>query len=303
MRRYLRDLKSRKRRDAFDRFKSDYLTVTQTCRTLEDISTCVSDANVLIAGSDQIWNSYSLENGLDSAFYLDFGPEEAVKISYAASFGVNEVKEKDRSFVVEMLKNFDHISIREEKGRKLLEELGFKGKVVVDPVFLLDKKEWESLTVNMTMPAPYILIYSIGNISDSMFSMIRQIQGKTGYKAICVRSNRHIRGIEEITDAGPAEFVSLIKNASFVISNSFHATAFSLIFEKEFYSYPYETKSSERIVALLKDLKIEERYGANHFDETVKINYTTINEYIETLYKKSTEWLDLLFKIDIDNDN
>lgn len=292
-RRYLRDVMSLKRKRAFDTFLESNMVLTKRCTTVDEINKCVANADILIAGSDQIWNSYSLENGLDSAFYLDFGPCDAKRISYAASFGVNIVKENTRKFVVEKLHRFNKLSIREEKGQHLLESLGFASTVVSDPVFLLEPAEWGKIQGSKHIEGQYVLLYAIGSASKEMMKMASQIEKETGCKLISIRSNNPIDKVSEVKDAGPAEFVDLIKNATYVLSNSFHATAFSLIFQKHFYSFSYGShKTSERIVNLLHSVGLDDRYNPDEFDKTKIIEYSMVNFKLDAIRSTSTDWLD-----------
>lgn len=290
--RYLRDLRSLSRKKSFDRFRNQFLRITRVCKTIDDINSQIDDANLLIAGSDQIWNSFSLENGLDRAFYLDFGPDNVTKVSYAASFGVNELREKDVDFVRDMLSKFNRISVREKKGVILLNTLGFEAALVLDPVFLLNREEWDSFCNRKVSKSNYILIYAIGGITDAMRSMAEKIQKNTNNIILCIRSNKKINGFEEISDAGPDDFIGYIKNASYIISNSFHATAFSLIFRKEFYSFPYATKSSERIENLLNSMNLGERYNTKDFNKNAIIDYATIHFKLEKMKEESIGWID-----------
>jgi hypothetical protein len=298
IRRYLRDMMSVNRKQAFDSFLENNMSLTQRCTTIDEINKCVADADILIAGSDQIWNSYSLENGLDGAFYLDFGPREAKRISYAASFGVNILKEKDKTFVKNMLAHFNLISVREEKGKELISTFGYNADVVLDPVFLLDKSEWNTLASSSIPSNPYVLIYAIGGMSDRMSQMVKQIERDGSYEILCIRSNRSVEGLKEIKTAGPVEFVSLIKSASCILSNSFHATAFSIIFEKPFYTFSYgEAKTSERLLNLLSITSLLTRYNCETFDIHKTVNYDDVRIQLQTYINKASQWIENATKV------
>lgn len=291
--RFLRDMPYLGRKHAFDRFSNKYLRISEICNKSTEINRIVQDAEVLIAGSDQIWNSFSLENGRDPLFYLDFGPDNAKRISYAASFGANIILNEYHNFVVTKLACFDAISVRESKGFDLLASLGFKSSVVVDPVFLLDRSEWVSMVDGRGKKSKYILVYAIGGLSDDIIKMALLVAEKTGYEVICIRSNAPQKAFKEIKDAGPIEFISLIANAEYVISNSFHATAFSIIFEKEFYTFAYSNKeSSERLRNLLDSVHLLSRYNSLHLDVD-NINYADVRVLLNTLVNESKKWITL----------
>ena len=299
LRRYLRDVMSLKRKYAFDTFLESNMVLTKRCTTVDEINKCVSDADILIAGSDQIWNSYSLENGLDRAFYLDFGPRDAKRISYAASFGVNMVKEKDNTFVKNMLARLNLITVREQKGKELISTFGLNADVVLDPVFLLDKKEWDVLAgTSSHIPSnPYVLVYAIGGLSGKMEKMIEQVLKDCGYDILCLRSNRSIKSLKEIKNAGPVEFINLIKNASCILSNSFHATAFSIILQKPFYTFSYGgSKSSERLFELLSITDLLGRYNCATFDLNKGVDYAGAQAKLQSRIEEAREWIENIIK-------
>lgn len=231
------------RKRAFDKFEEAYYHLSQTkYESIEDLRSNPPMADIYIAGSDQIWNTYS-ENGSEPAYYLDFGVKTIKKISYAASFATNDLKPALRSFVIKQLEKFDHISTRENSGERILEGIGIvNSKVVLDPVFLLDKNKWEELGQkgrwSGLQPNKYILVYDFLGTNNSMTLFIKSYAKEFSLPIVSINdfSPREYADIN-INNAGPLEFLRLIRNAACVISCSFHATAFSVIFEKEFYTF------------------------------------------------------------------
>ena len=137
-----------KRKKNFDAFESKNIKVTnQIYRNNEELKANIPPADIYICGSDQIWNSF-FENGKDPAFYLDFVPKEKLKISYAASFAIDEIAADLKPFVREMVSKIDHVSVREVSGLRIVEALGIQNAVrVLDPVFLLEPKYWSDTFV------------------------------------------------------------------------------------------------------------------------------------------------------------
>lgn len=217
-------------------------------------------ADAFVCGSDQVWN---LTRTRDLTFFLDFVKKgTAKKLSYAASISEPWTKE-DIEIVKPWLNEFDGLSIREEGNLPQLREvLPDKNPIVVcDPVFLLSKQEWESFSSTQLCPQePYIFCYFIG--ADSLvIEIVAKIKKLLGYKVVYLQLNLnardHFHSDKTIIAADPKDFVGLIKNASFVVTNSFHASAFSLLFRKNFVSIPRK-KDNERIKSLIKVFKISD---------------------------------------------
>ena len=244
-----------KRKKRFDTFTREHLPLTKKhYPTLDALIHEPPEADVFIAGSDQIWNPL-FKHGRDGAFFLDFVPDGAKRVSYAASFSVEELSKESREFMSERLKKFDTVSVREGSAVKLLNEMGIDGITVLDPVFLLDREHWESLaTVQIT--EKYLLIYDF-DASPELLSFARSIARDKGLK---IASLFKTDGADIVLDThGPREFLGDILNAECVISNSFHATAFSIIFGKDFYVFPRREGINTRMADLLSAYGLSDR--------------------------------------------
>ena len=231
----------------------------------EELRKNAPQADVYVAGSDQIWNTFS-ENGKEPAYYLDFGDENVKRISYAASLATSTIKEECKDFVKEKVKRFSSVSVRETTGAKLLEELGIKDvSVVLDPVFLLDKNEWRKLSAKGNLyglaPGSYLLVYDFLGNDDNMSSFVKEFAKDKSLKVVSINdfSERDYVDIN-INNAGPLEFLALIDNAACVIASSFHATAFSVILEKEFYTFNLKGyNNSSRMQDFLSSIGLQDR--------------------------------------------
>lgn len=222
-------------------FRNHYLNLTSLCADDTDLKKLNLQGNTFITGSDQIWN---VGHGVSKAFYLHFVQKGNNTISYAASFGVTEIPEKYRQESIEGLNNIRHLSVREQTGREIVRSLtGREAELVVDPVFLLDESIWDNLAGKRIKRKPYFFVY-YG--SDASLSVAKKIQEETG---LCIVNN--------VIDMGPVEFINYIKYAEYVVCNSFHALAFSIIFGKKFYSLDDEGKSGERSRNLLEHIGAE----------------------------------------------
>lgn len=221
-----------KRKKSFDAFTRDYLPKTEQRYTSnDDLKQNPPEADVYFAGSDQIWNCF-FHNGKDPAFYLDFAPAGSVKASYAASFATEDVAEEWKPQVRQWLSGLDYISVRESSGVEIVDRLGIPGAVqVLDPVFLLNREAWSAIEQKPEHMEPYVLLYDFDR-NPEMVQFAKTLAIENGWKLYSVLSCEKCDRC--FSQEGPRMFVGLVHHAEFVVSNSFHATAFSLIFQKQF---------------------------------------------------------------------
>ena len=255
VRKYIYVHPTMKRLNAFHEFNKKYFKLTRCYSTYAELANDPPKADIYIAGSDQIWRT-NMNNGKDPAFYLQFGDKTVRRISYAASFGLPYLTDGMDYLVRTYLSGIDAISVRELSGVKILDKLGLHGRLVVDPVFLLTKTEWiELLCLKETLVnEPYLLVYDLnrGNMPNEKRSFVRRYAKENGLKIIAVNDTRETDYADvNINNAGPAEFVNLIANARFVLSDSFHATAFSCIMHTPFRVY-FSLEQAARIEDFLK---------------------------------------------------
>lgn len=283
----LYDRLTSKRKKAFDRFTAEYMPVTQT--TYSDIAALRAappEADLYIAGSDQIWNPL-FRNGKDPAFFLDFVPEGKRRISYAASFAVERLEKQDADRMKPWLEKLDAVSVRESSGVALLADMGIKGVQVVDPVFLLPKEAWEKLAVQPSMQ-DYILVYDFDN-NPKIKEIAQAISRKTGRKIVSLFP---VDWADELwADAGPCEFLGAIQNAGIVLSNSFHATAFSLIFGKDFYVVNRTEGINARMKDLVGDLGLADRLICAVPTAITAIDYPNVVPLLEKKIIASKDYL------------
>ncbi|GFH86383.1 MULTISPECIES: polysaccharide pyruvyl transferase family protein [Bacteroidaceae] len=223
-----------KRKAAFDTFDEKFIAplVTEQCYlSAEELKNNPPQANVYIAGSDQIWNT-KFKNGTDPSFYLDFGNQKTKRLSYAASFATQELRLGTHDFVNSKLMGIDAISVREPSGVKLLNNMGYEGTLVCDPVFLIDEATWVSQIATKDGDGEkYVLVYDFENSKDIQ-SVVKRIAKHRGWKIYSIGPYPLRYVDKDYVNYGPDTFVGLIKNAACVVSNSFHATAFSFIFKR-----------------------------------------------------------------------
>ena len=247
-----------RRRNALEQFFKKYISITDTeYQSITDLKKNPPIAELYIAGSDQIWNT-SFQNGKDAAFYLDFG-EPNRRISYAASFATESIESGAEEFVKKELSNLDAISLRERSGLQILKDLGYEGRIVVDPVFLLSKEWWDQFDIADFEEERCVLTYDFEKNGTNIASIAKRLASLADSKVYSVSPFKRGYADKCFVDVSPDVFVSLIKHAQCVISNSFHGTAFSLIYEVPFFVVNREDGLNTRMKDLLDHYGLTER--------------------------------------------
>lgn len=201
----------------------------------------VAEANdkydYFVTGSDQVWNPKYNEG--DLTYLLDFVKENKKKFSYAASFGVSQLPDDILQVYKPLLTAFNKILIREITGKSLLRtQLELDSQVVLDPTFLLSRSQWEEMAdYPLSKPSKYILSFQIIDRDAHYDAMLDYLHRKLGYEVIELKDSFRYKPWRWpiYAKAGPKEFLGLIRNAEVVVTNSFHATVFSILFHKPFF--------------------------------------------------------------------
>lgn len=263
----------------------------------KDLKDKGSKYDVYIVGSDQVWNPNFKSS--DQAFRLEFAPEGSKKISYAASFGTASLNQEQAIVYGDALKNFDHLSVRENDGAKIVNEIANKkATVVLDPTLLLLREEWEKIAAPVQTGGNYILSYFLGTPGNAKI-LLRELKKRTGLPVFKI--GHHVsdffdRQTSYIRNAGPLEFLGLFANASHVVTNSFHGTIFSIIFNKNFHIVVNTNKSritmGTRLYSLTKNLNLEERiWHSDLFLNDESIKYEEIGSLLSAARDKSFSFL------------
>lgn len=252
-----------------------------------------SEYDKFITGSDQVWNLKL--TGEDYSYLLEFVKDDNKKFSYASSFGQAEIPEEYSEKCKKLFEKYSKITVREKKGKEIIESLINKTvNVVLDPTLLLDKNQWEKIErrCEHNIPSNYILAYFVSPTKQN-YEFAKKISQKLKMKIILINyGNRKKIGMKNITTAGPEEFLWLMRNANYVVTNSFHGIAFAINFNKEFF-YQLSNKAkngNSRIENLINICNLsnrnEEKIDINNIQ---KINWTNVNEQIEKEREKSIE--------------
>ena len=272
-----------KRKRNFDRFRRKYLPLTARYTSYESLCASPPQADVYLAGSDQIWNTL-FPNGRDPAFYLQFAPAGAVRASYAASFAMDSIDPVWADSQRNWIGSLNHVSVREPSGLALLEQLGiFGGESVMDPVFLLPETAWRELAVPVRRRRPYVLVYDFDG-SPTIRTAAEALAASHGCDIVTVL--RLPYGMPEAGTAGPDGFLGWLAGAEYVLSNSFHATAFSLILHRPFMTYGRQEKLNSRMRDLMETAGLSERTCADEpmdwhgVDERLKAAVSASEAYL-----------------------
>lgn len=287
-----------KKRKNFESFLDKNMKLSQS--VTDFTNDVVSRYDAIIVGSDQVWNPLCTDG--DAIYLLNYPKGSAKKIAYAVSMGNADKLDLFASrFDLDykkMLSEFYMISTREaDAGIYLSKMLGKECRTVVDPVFLYGADEWKKFSIAAS--EPYILTYNLGNFS-TLFSFVRMMAKKTGLKIVSinkdVKGDAVMHGSQNCSNIGPEEFVSMICNAKYIVTDSFHATAFSIMFNKNFYTIGNNNaeNTNSRLLNVLKSYGLEQRYitdGEMPEDFERDIHYSDINEKIEEEREASFKWL------------
>lgn len=273
-------------------------TSTVTSHELETGQLEIFDAYV--CGSDQIWNPEF--TGLDSNNYLSFA-EEGARIAYAASAGTDELCAREKKIMAKLIKGIPYVSVREESICQWInDKLKHKADLVIDPTMLITASEWDSISRPINIPKTgYLVLYGLGGkVSSDLNKLAKKIADEKDLQIINILPNANSifkKNEKCIFNMGPREFLYVIRNSSFVVTNSYHGTIFSIIYNKPFYCTmkSYGNRSiSTRFKTLLElfDLEKKEVLNDNAMIWNVSnVEYDKVNKEMSNRRDKCKEWL------------
>lgn len=279
----------------FGGFLKKYLNVCGSpADSCEKLKTELPDADIYCTGSDQVWNPET-NRGLQPAYFCEFAPKGKRVVSLAASFGVKTVREKDEALIKRYLEKYSLLSVRERSGIDILVKAGLKGRMILDPVMIETAGFWAKLAGRRKIKPDYVLIYQL-NSSREFDRYAEQAAERLGKKLvrICTRYDQILKNGRPVPVPTVEQWISLFFYADFVITDSFHGTVFSILFQKEFVNL-YPPLFSERLDSLLSMFGIEERHisDCSRFDILDKrIDYRRVNEILDEKRKESLEFID-----------
>ena len=285
----------------FEKFRNTYLKFTDRYDTAEEIYKAEMNFDAYVCGSDQIWNPV-LFDGNDPIYTLDFVPDGKKRIAYAPSIGLSEFPQEYAEDFKNKIDRFDFLSVRESAGQQIVHSLTHKDiKVVLDPTLLLNGNDWNKIAISAGMKRPYIFCYLFGTRSY-IGEFTEYVRLTTGMDVVCIPLTEREEKSDyiKVYNAGPCEFLGLIRDASIVITDSFHATAFSINFNTPFYSLlrnetGEKNNMNSRIYSILGLTGLEDRLVSPDVKYPFKIDmdmdFTETNEKLNA--KRMSDYADL----------
>lgn len=249
--------------------------------------------DVVIYGSDQIWRKQPILNDYNPIYFADNKIKANKHVALSASMGILPIDECDKVKVVNLVSHFDEISVREQDLQHYLSNIGFGNvTLTLDPTLLLTRRFWDNyLPYSQSEMQKYVLLYALHDTFDKekiyKFAKERHLSVKELYG-----TPNHKETSTKITTAGPDLFLSLIKNAEYVFSSSFHGLAFSLIFEKEF--FVSLGSNAGRARSLLNMIGLSDRFMYPQTEIPIHISmidYSVVNQKLASIREQSLSFL------------
>lgn len=281
------------RKKVIDAFKEE-----RYCKTVNEKDVDLRSYSSFVCGSDQIWNP----NWARRRCFLEFVPDDINKVIYAASLGVEKLDHSDVIDYKKRIGRINHVSVREYSAKNILDEVVDRNDIVVvaDPTLLLFPEEWyEICEENIFIGRPYVFCYFLGDYSQtkkiiSDFAKKKQLIVVNIPFASTEKMDIENYGDEKVVDASPGRFLSLIRNAEYIFTDSFHACVFSTLFEKEYYAFERDGNRNmmDRIVTLQRNFGTHDRIiPIQNFTELEHLDYSNNRNCQTKLRAKSIEFL------------
>ena len=292
------------RDEKFIEFKNSKYKLSDRCNSKQELGIYCKKYSSVLVGSDQLW----LPSNIDADYYtLNFVPETVNKIAYSTSFGVSSLPKRQWNFANKFLNRINYISVREESGKKIIKDIANRDvSVVCDPTLLFTKDEWLNYFPNKKLfDGKYIFCYFLGN-NPKQRKFANRVRDITGYKIVSLlHMDEYVKSDINFPDyapynIGPEEFINLIRNAEYIITDSFHGTVFSVLNGKEFFTFRRFKEGStlstnSRMHSLFNLLDLHERFITSEQDVTkalnLKIDYKKVWNKIENYRQNSYQYL------------
>lgn len=252
------------------------------------------DADILVVGSDQVWNQ-NITKDYSDIYLGNLGKSTRRIISYAASIGKSELNENEKKLMGEMLPKFSEVSVREKEAVDLCEGVGVKEvKHVIDPTFLVD--DYSKLIGNVK-EKDELGLFVLDNSGTECFDAAKYISDKLGLKPKVINKAKSQKGFKIVPFPGIRRFLREIAKSKFMITNSYHGLAFSIIFSKQFAYVTTNPKLQSRAKSLLEICGLESRMFFSYDDLKISeiwnksIDYDKVDSRLAPFIKKSKEFL------------
>ena len=291
-----------KRREKFNEFLDENIRHDKTVYVNSNIDTLNEKYDAFVVGSDQVWNSFISNMYMTLVGFAPLGK----KFSYAASIAKPELDDNDRKLFGEHIDDFEKVSVRERSAKSLLKQITNNPiEVVVDPVLLPGKPEWDKIAVLPKLEYKYVFGYFLGN-DTSANKTLKRIMKKTELPLEMIPYTRFIYNFtdkryadKDLTESGPREFVGLIKKSEYVVTDSFHAMVFAVIYHKNFIVLDREKSAKERsmnsrIKDFLETIGLENRLVDTVKESDIlydKIDWKQVDKKLNAIIDKSYAYL------------
>ncbi len=285
-------------------FRKKFSFVGSNATSLQELSEVVKDYDIAVLGGDQLWRP---DNILPGYYTLEWVPDNVRKVSFSTSFGVSHLDNKSKEIANRFLRRFEAVSVRENTACGMIKEITGQSAVqVCDPVFLVDSNAWKEMADTSCCPdGGYIFSYFLGNKKWHR-KYVERISRKTGLPIVRISSLDSYLPMDkrvdvDCIDASPEQFLGLIKNAKYVCTDSFHVTAFSVMFHRDFSVFKRHSgkkhATNGRLDSFLKTLSLEERCVESIDDICLdRIDYSETDEKINALTQSSKEFIENFLK-------
>lgn len=283
-----------KKRKKYNNFIDMYLNIYKLNKN--NINEISDDLDIFITGSDQVWN-YNI-TGDDDTYFLAFLKNTLKKYSYAASFGQEKYFKKYKDKIFKNTSDFNIISLREPICMEQLKAAGHNVRIDLDPSLLLDRNEWKKIIRNDNNNEEYLLVYYVA-APDDLLSHANEFAKKEHLKVYCITESYKTKLLYPNFiikyGCGPIDFISLVKNAKYVFTTSFHGTAFSILFHKNFYAeinnkdgYNYRVANILNLLGLMKCADYNNIANGRLLTED---EWLEVDKKLDSLRKNSLDYL------------
>ena len=284
--------------ERYKRFLKQHARISPALYSADQLKERYAGYDCLITGSDQVWNS-DYNRGVDPAYFLRVASEGTKKLSYAASCGKDGFSDEEWSTIREYLSDFTAISLRERSAVQMFEDAGIPGgQFVLDPTFLFNRNDWGAYEkADPECPKNYLLIYVLDIKGEKIVELAKRIARHKNLKTVLIASGqsgkaRREYGVDYVAhNKTPDVYIDLFRNASYVVTNSFHGVAFSINMERQFVAVKRD-RYNTRLDSILGALGLTDRYAETD-EAAVKddIDYTMVNERKAALVDASKAFL------------
>lgn len=291
------------RSQAFDRYRSEFLTFDKSFTLSVDNLPEAINYDTFVCGSDQIWNPVLY--GVHPIWTMKFAPIGSKKIAYAPSLGISDIPEQYVADFKKNLKDYTYLSCREQEGAKCLSRIiGKEVDVVLDPTLLLTPEQWHEFACTVNINKPYIFCYLFGDY-HYITEVKKRVKEHFGIDVVCLPYNlRELKADDlKLYNITPNQFVWLIENARYVVTDSFHASVFSIKMSTPFISLKRASDNDKknmnsRLYTLLKTVGLEDRMVGENMVESIedlvnrKVDFVAANERLAVFMKRDISKLE-----------